>query len=163
MLGTSCQLLIIVGDPEHHFLGVFIVHYVSDCARLCGALTPMLRVINGDFYHESSAMLRASPTRAPVLGLSSMEKSIGLDSSVAMGTTHRAKTLTTMPSAKEFRQNEEDCLTLARETTEMYARIALIEMATEFRVMADDLERDATRRTADKIRRRVASFLRRVG
>jgi hypothetical protein len=42
----------------------------------------------------------------------------------------------------------EDCLKLARETDEIYAKMALIEMATEFRVMAEHLEHDAARRTA---------------
>ena len=67
-----------------------------------------------------------------------------------------------MPTPNEFRKNAEDCLKLAREAPEMYARMALIEMATEFRVMAEHLERAATRRTADGIRRRVAS-VRRMG
>jgi hypothetical protein len=67
-----------------------------------------------------------------------------------------------MPTPNEFRKNAEDCLKLARETAEIYARMALIEMATEFRVMAEHLERVETRRTADRVRRRVAS-LRRIG
>jgi hypothetical protein len=67
-----------------------------------------------------------------------------------------------MPTPTEFRKNAEDCLKLARDTTEIYARMALIELATEFRVMAGHLERDARRRMADRIRRRVAS-LRRIG
>jgi hypothetical protein len=68
-----------------------------------------------------------------------------------------------MPTPKELRQNAEDCLKLAREADEIYAKMALIEMATEFRVMADHLELEARRRTADKIRQRVASLLRRSG
>jgi len=40
-----------------------------------------------------------------------------------------------MPTPKEFRKNADDCLKLARETNQMYARMALIEMPTEFRVM----------------------------
>jgi len=67
-----------------------------------------------------------------------------------------------MPTPKEFRKNAENCLKLARETGQIYARMVLIEMATELRVMAGHLERAATRRTADRIRRRVAS-LRRIG
>jgi hypothetical protein len=67
-----------------------------------------------------------------------------------------------MPTPKEFRKNAEDCLKLARDTPEIYARMALIELATEFRVMAGHLEREARRRTADRIRRRLAS-LRRIG
>jgi hypothetical protein len=48
-----------------------------------------------------------------------------------------------MPTPKELRQQAKDCLKLARETDEIYAKMALIEMATEFRVMAEHLERDA--------------------
>jgi hypothetical protein len=62
---------------------------------------------------------------------------------------------------KEFRQNAEDCLKLARQTDQIFAKAALIEMAKEFRAMAEHLERNAIRRrTANGIRRRVASFLR---
>jgi len=50
-----------------------------------------------------------------------------------------------MPTPREFRKNAEDCLKLARETNKIYAKLALIEMATEFRVMAEHLERDAQR------------------
>jgi len=65
-----------------------------------------------------------------------------------------------MPAPKEFRKNAYDCLRLARETDEIYAKMALIEMATEFRVMAQHLEREETRQTAHRIRRRVDSLLR---
>jgi hypothetical protein len=61
---------------------------------------------------------------------------------------------------QEFRMNAEDCLKLARETNEMYTKMELIEMATEFRVMAERLERDATRRTAIRLKRRADSFVR---
>ena len=59
---------------------------------------------------------------------------------------------------QQLRQNAEDCLKLAQETDEIYAKMALIEMA--FRVMADHLERTAKRRTADRIRQRVDAVLR---
>jgi hypothetical protein len=39
----------------------------------------------------------------------------------------------------------------------------LIELATEFRVMAEHLEREATRRKADRITQRVDDFLRSRG
>jgi hypothetical protein len=65
-----------------------------------------------------------------------------------------------MPTPKEFRKNAEDCLSLAHETAEIYAKMALIEMATEFRVMAEHLEREATRRTAYRIRRHVDALRR---
>jgi hypothetical protein len=41
--------LVIVSDPEHHFLGFFIGHCISDSARFFGSLAPMLWIINGDF------------------------------------------------------------------------------------------------------------------
>jgi hypothetical protein len=62
-----------------------------------------------------------------------------------------------MPAPKEFRKNADDCLRLARETGEIYAKMALIEMATEFRVMAQHLEHEATPQTALRIRRHVRS------
>ena len=42
-----------------------------------------------------------------------------------------------MPTTKECRQNAEICLMLASETTEIYAKTALIELATEFRALAE--------------------------
>ena len=35
----------------------------------------------------------------------------------------------------------EFCLMLARDTKEIYAKMALIELAREFRILAEDLER----------------------
>jgi hypothetical protein len=46
-----------------------------------------------------------------------------------------------MPTTKECRHNAEICLILASETEEIYAKMALIELAKEFRVLAEDLER----------------------
>ena len=45
-----------------------------------------------------------------------------------------------MPTPKECRQNAEDCLRLAREATTIYAREALLELAAEFREIAEQLE-----------------------
>ena len=42
-----------------------------------------------------------------------------------------------MPTTKECRHNAEICLMLASETTEIYAKTALIELATEFRALAE--------------------------
>jgi hypothetical protein len=47
-----------------------------------------------------------------------------------------------MPTAKECRLNVETCLSLARESPEIYVRRALIELANEFRAMAEHLERE---------------------
>jgi hypothetical protein len=58
-----------------------------------------------------------------------------------------------MPTPKELRKNAEDCLTLARETREMYVKMALIELATEFCVMAQHLEPEARPRGASHLRR----------
>ena len=46
-----------------------------------------------------------------------------------------------MPTTKECRHNAEICLMLASETEEIYAKMALIELATDFRILAEDLER----------------------
>jgi hypothetical protein len=45
-----------------------------------------------------------------------------------------------MPTPQELRKNGDDCLRLAQETNEIYAKMALIELATEFHVMAEHLE-----------------------
>jgi hypothetical protein len=50
------------------------------------------------------------------------------------------------------------CLKLARETNEIYAKMALIELVTEFRVMAE--HRDAQR--TDKTRHRLPSHPKRL-
>jgi hypothetical protein len=42
-----------------------------------------------------------------------------------------------MPTMNECRHNAEICLMLASETTEIYAKTALIELATEFRALAE--------------------------
>ena len=58
-----------------------------------------------------------------------------------------------MPTPKECRQNAEDCLRLVREATTIYAREALLELAAEFREIAEQLE--GRRRSAPKQRRRA--------
>jgi hypothetical protein len=45
-----------------------------------------------------------------------------------------------MPTSKECRQHAEECLRLANETTQIYARQALLELAAEFREVAKQLE-----------------------
>jgi hypothetical protein len=45
-----------------------------------------------------------------------------------------------MPTARECRHNAETCLKLARETNEIFARRALVELAIEFRKMANQLK-----------------------
>ena len=46
-----------------------------------------------------------------------------------------------MPTAKEYRQQAQDCLELAGEATEPYAIRAMMELAEEFNKAADELER----------------------
>ena len=46
-----------------------------------------------------------------------------------------------MQTSKEYRHNAELCLKLASETKEIYAKLPLIDLATEVRALADDLER----------------------
>src|SRR5262245_54934902 len=50
-----------------------------------------------------------------------------------------------MPTSKEFRQSAEDCLRLASETSEFFPKMALLEMAAEFRMMADGHNPPSTR------------------
>ena len=45
-----------------------------------------------------------------------------------------------MPMSKEYRHRAEQCLKLANETKEIFARIALFELAAEFRARAQQLE-----------------------
>ena len=45
-----------------------------------------------------------------------------------------------MPTPKECRQHAEECVKLANETPQIYARLALLELAAEFRDVADELE-----------------------
>jgi hypothetical protein len=47
---------------------------------------------------------------------------------------------------KEYRHHAEECLKLANETNEIFARIELLEMAAEFRAMAQQLELRERRR-----------------
>jgi hypothetical protein len=46
-----------------------------------------------------------------------------------------------MQTSMEYRHNAEVCLELASETKEIYAHMALVDLATEFRALAEDLER----------------------
>jgi hypothetical protein len=58
-----------------------------------------------------------------------------------------------MPTSREYRHRAEECLKLANETAEIYARMALLELAGEFRATAQQLDlraRRATRRTNAK-------------
>jgi len=49
-------------------------------------------------------------------------------------------------TARECRHNAEICLKLAQHTSEIYAKMALIELAKELLAMARHLERSSTRR-----------------
>ena len=60
-----------------------------------------------------------------------------------------------MPTPKECRYNAEICRKLAREADEIYAKMALIELANEFRGLAEALERRASK-AADRSQRRAS-------
>jgi len=45
-----------------------------------------------------------------------------------------------MKTSSEYRLRAKECLQLANEATEIYVKVALAELATEFRKMADGLE-----------------------
>ena len=51
-----------------------------------------------------------------------------------------------MPTSKEYRHRAEECLRLANETKEIFARMALLELVAEFRAMAQQLELRERRR-----------------
>jgi hypothetical protein len=60
-----------------------------------------------------------------------------------------------MPTSREYRHRAEECLKLANEAAEIYARMALLELAGDFRAMAQQLDlraRRAIRRTNAKQR-----------
>ena len=61
-----------------------------------------------------------------------------------------------MPTAKECRLNVETCLYLARESPEIYVRRALIELANEFRAMAEHLREEAKSSSVRGTTRRAA-------
>ena len=50
-----------------------------------------------------------------------------------------------MPTTKECERNAELCLKLASETKEIYAKIALLELAKEYRARADHMEARSAR------------------
>ena len=54
-----------------------------------------------------------------------------------------------------FHQRARDCLRLAAECPDLYAREALMELADEFKQMARQLEADARTRTRTRPRRRA--------
>jgi len=45
-----------------------------------------------------------------------------------------------MPTSNEYRHHSESCLLLAQDTQEIYAKVALIELAEELRLRAEHLE-----------------------
>jgi hypothetical protein len=63
-----------------------------------------------------------------------------------------------MPTPKECRQHAEECLKLAKETTQIYARQALLELAAEFREIAEELERRSSHFSGAKQRRAHNNF-----
>jgi len=63
-----------------------------------------------------------------------------------------------MPTSKECCQHAEECLTLAKATTQIYARQALLELAAEFRQIAEELERRSSHSTGAKRRRAHNNF-----
>ncbi len=46
-----------------------------------------------------------------------------------------------MPTPKEYRQRADECLELTKEPNEWYVKTALLELAAEFQMRAEKLER----------------------
>ena len=55
-----------------------------------------------------------------------------------------------MNTPKEYRQQAADCLKLASETTQAYAKAALAKLASEFRETADKIEQRVTQEQASR-------------
>ena len=67
-LGAARQFLVIIDDPQHHFLGLFVGHLFGMDTRLLGTLAPVFRIIDGDFGHGCklpSRLLRGRYGRRP--------------------------------------------------------------------------------------------------
>ena len=50
-----------------------------------------------------------------------------------------------MRTAKEYRQQAKECLNLAKEAKDLYAKEAMMELAEEFSASAELLERPASK------------------
>jgi hypothetical protein len=55
-----------------------------------------------------------------------------------------------MSTPKEYRQQAADCLKLASETTQAFAKAALAELASEFRETADKIKQRVTQEQAGR-------------
>ncbi len=64
-----------------------------------------------------------------------------------------------MPTSKEYRHRAEECLRLANETKETFARMGMFELAAEFRAKAQQLE---LRERRANTRQRLSSAVVRV-
>jgi hypothetical protein len=64
-----------------------------------------------------------------------------------------------MPTSKEYRHRAEECLRLANETKESFARMGMLELAAEFRAKAQQLE---LRERRANTRQRLSSAVVRV-
>jgi hypothetical protein len=93
------------------------------------------------FYRRAKTMT-AAPSVAPGMGTRLRRKAM-LPRKVPRPVRKSVRRIlsATMQTTKQYRHNAEVCLKLASETTEIYAQIALIDLATEFRGLAEDLER----------------------
>ena len=127
-----CEALVILGDPHHHLPRFRIRELVGDAARFLGALE-----LSRMEPYTVICMARGPQTGGTI------------PSRAALHNTWTAD----MPTSKECRQHAEECLRLANETTQIYARQALLELAAEFREIAEQLEtRAAARAEAPGVR-----------
>jgi hypothetical protein len=63
LFGSFGKTLIVLGDPQHRFLGVRIIHLLRDGARLFCALPPVLGVIDEGHRHVSTIVNFSKPAR----------------------------------------------------------------------------------------------------
>jgi hypothetical protein len=110
-----------------------------DAAGLLGSLLPVLGLIEDGIGHGrvSSAAVEAERYRQG---------------------RRCTNWIAAMPTSKECRQHAEECLKLAKETTQIYARQALLELAAEFRAIGEEFERRSSHSAGAKRRRAHNNF-----
>ena len=145
--GVICEPLVVLGDPQHHSPRFRIRQLVGDAARLLGAFEPMLGVIeNGMGCGHLHGLRAANAAERYRLGRRCTHM-----------WTADMPTPADMPTSKECRQHAEECLRLANETTQIYARQALLELAAKFREIAKQLETRSSSAHGAKQQRRARS------
>jgi hypothetical protein len=135
---VRCQPLVVPRRCEASSVLSQDLTFVPRCCGLPGPLLPVLEVIEDGTGHDLFIDSGGSGT-IPLGG-------------------RCTNWIAAMPMPKECRQHAEECLRLAKETPQIYARQALLELAAEFREVAEELERRSSHSTDAKRRRGHNNF-----